>query len=225
MHNWLGLAAGFGFIFALIGIAQFLWRIGAVASTTSRKIVHIGVAHWWLIAMYFHDSAVYASVGPIVFIALNYYSHRTRLFEAMEDAAARGNLGTVYFPVSLLVLVMLSFGGGMPTYAAGIGVLTMGYGDGLASVVGRAVSRPAVTLFGGNKSLAGTATMFVASALVAGVFTYLAHPMRGGVLASVLWPAVVTGGVATAVELFTPGGTDNLSVPLLTALFYTGVFA
>ncbi|NBF39720.1 MAG: hypothetical protein GVY14_04835 [Spirochaetes bacterium] len=225
MLNWIGLATEFVFIFALIGLAQLLWRGGLVDSTVSRKIVHIGVSHWWLMAMYFHDGVVFAAVGPVVFIVLNYYSHRTRLFEAMEDEAARTNLGTIYFPVSLLLLVLLSYVGPMPAYVAGIGILTLGYGDGLASLVGRAARSPVVYLLGGRKSLAGTLTMFLASAVMAALFTYFAHPSRGGVLAAAIVPALITAVAATVVEFATPYGVDNITVPILTALFYNGVFA
>ena len=225
MLDWIGLAAGFLFIFAVIGVAQSLWRLGLVASTVSRKIIHIGVSNWWLIAMYFHDTAVFASVGPVVFIGLNYYSHRTRLFAAMEDEAARTNLGTVYFPISLLVLVLLSFGGPMPVYVAGIGILALGYGDGLASLLGRWLGTRQFPVLGGYKSLVGTLTMFGASAVVAGLFTYLAHPAYGGTtIAALLVPALLTAAAATIVEFLTPYGLDNLSVPIVTALFYQGVF-
>ena len=225
MLNWIGLAIEFAFIFALIGLAQLLWRGGLVDSTVSRKLVHIGVSHWWLMAMYFHDGVGFAAVGPVVFIALNYYSHRTRLFEAMEDEAARTNLGTIYFPVSLLALVLLSYAGPVPAYVAGIGVLTLGYGDGLASLVGRKVRSPVLHLLGGRKSLAGTLTMFVASAIVAALFTYFGHPSRAGILAAAVAPALITAAAATVVEFLTPYGVDNITVPIVTALFYNGVFA
>ncbi|MFP4566455.1 MAG: hypothetical protein ACLFNX_08115 [Spirochaetaceae bacterium] len=225
MLNWIGLAVAFAFIFALIGLAQLLRRRGLVDSTVSRKIVHIGVSHWWLMAMYFHDSVGFAAVGPVVFIGLNYYSHRARLFEAMEDGTAPSNLGTVYFPVSLLVLVLLSYAGPMPAYVAGIGILILGYGDGLASLVGRAARSPVLHLLGGQKSVAGTLTMFIVSAVVAALFTYWGHPSRAGILTAAIAPALVTAAAATVVEFVTPRGVDNLTVPIITALFYHGVFA
>lgn len=225
MLNWIGLAAEFAFIFAVIGLAQVLWRAGLVDSTVSRKIIHIGVSHWWLMAMYFHDGVRFAAVGPIVFIALNAYSHRTRLFAAMEDEAARGNWGTVYFPVSLLVLVVASYAGPMALYVGGIGILILGWGDGLASLLGRTLKSPLIDIYGGRKSLAGTAAMFVASAVVAGAFTFYAHPSRAGMLAAALAPALITAAAATIVELLTPYGLDNLTVPIVTSFFYSGVFA
>jgi phytol kinase len=224
MLNWIGLATEFAFVFLLIGIAQLLWRRGWIDSVLSRKIIHIGVSHWWLLAMYFHDGVGFAAVGPVVFIALNYYSYRTNLFSAMEGHTARGNLGTVYFPVSLLVLVLLSYAGPIPRFVAGIGVLTMGWGDGLASLLGRRIHSPVINVSGGRKSLAGTLTMLCASALVVALFTYFAHPSRAGGLALVVVPALITAAAATLIELLTPRGLDNLSVPLVTALFYHGVF-
>lgn len=225
MLNWIGLATEFLFIFAVIGLAHLLWRHDLVDSTVSRKIVHIGVSHWWLMAMFFHDSAAYAAIGPVVFIAVNYYSYRTRLFAAMEEDGTRANLGTVYFPISLLVLVILSFAGPMPVYVAGLGILTMGWGDGLASLVGRAVRSPIIDVLGGRKSVAGTVAMLAVTAIVVGVFTFYGHPRHAGILTAALLPAIATAAFSTVVEFLTPRGLDNLSVPILTALFYAGVFA
>ncbi|MFO8065790.1 MAG: diacylglycerol/polyprenol kinase family protein [Spirochaetota bacterium] len=224
MLNWIGLATEFLFVFAVIGVAHVLWRSEIVGSPVSRKIIHIGVSHWWFLAMYFHDSAPFAAVGPVVFIALNYYTHRKELLKAMEDETPAANLGTVYFPISLLVLVLLSFGASMPLYVGGIGILTLGYGDGLASLVGNRVKSPSFVVLGRRKSVSGTLVMFLASAVVAGVFTYVAHPEYASRVTAALLAAAATAAVATSVEFATPWGLDNLTVPIFTALFYHGVF-
>lgn len=49
--NILGLALSYAGIFALIALAGGLLRAGAVRPAASRKIVHIGVSHWWLLMM------------------------------------------------------------------------------------------------------------------------------------------------------------------------------
>jgi phytol kinase len=106
----------------------------------------------------------------------------------------------------------------------GIGILILGYGDGLASLVGRAVSSRAVPIFGGVKSLAGTSTMLIASAAVTVLFTQAFNPTYGSDLGTLLVAAGFTAAAATLVEFVTPYGMDNLTVPIVTTLFYNGVF-
>lgn len=224
MNNTAGILLSFVFVLGVIGIAQLLLRYGRLSPSVTRKIVHIGVAHWWFIAMYFFDVLWAALVGPISFTLINYLSYRLRLFKAMEHEERRKNLGTVYFPISLIVLVLLSFGGWMPTYVAGIGVLVMGYGDGLASIVGeRFGGRGSRWLNAIGKSAAGTVAMFVASFVVVLAFVLAVTP--GTSLLHAAIAAASTAALAAAVELITPFGLDNVTVPLATALFFFGLFA
>ncbi|HKK49109.1 MAG TPA: hypothetical protein VJ932_08420, partial [Alkalispirochaeta sp.] len=105
IDQWMGLAISYGFIFAVIGVAQALLRTGILGAAATRKVVHIGVAHWWIIAMLFIDDLMVALIGPVSFILINWYSYRTHVFAAMEHSEPRKNLGTVYFPVALTALV------------------------------------------------------------------------------------------------------------------------
>lgn len=221
MTDIFGILLAFLFIFAVIAVAQWLVSRELVAPPVGRKIIHISVAHWWLIAMAFHDSLWPAMVGPVAFIVLNYVSYRRHLLEAMDSDATAGNLGTVYFPISLLLLVVLTYGLGVPLYVGAIGVLIMGYGDGLASLFGLHFGRPHTTLFRSTKSLVGSVTMFVASSLVTLTVVALS-PAFGG---SLILAAILTALVATLVEYVTPFGLDNLTVPILTSLFFAGVLA
>ena len=152
MQEIAGIILAFAFIFAVIGVAQFLVTRKAVTPPVARKIIHISVAHWWLIAMAFHEVLWAALVGPIVFIILNYLSYRGQVVTAMDSDESSGNLGTVYFPISLLILVLLTYGGEVPIYVGAVGILVMGYGDGLASLFGTHFGRPHTTVFRGTKS-------------------------------------------------------------------------
>ncbi len=221
MQEIAGIILAFAFIFAVIGVAQFLVTRKAVTPPVARKIIHISVAHWWLIAMAFHEVLWAALVGPIVFIILNYLSYRGHVVTAMDSDESSGNLGTVYFPISLLILVLLTYGGQVPIYVGAVGILVMGYGDGLASLFGMHLGRPHTTVFRGTKSFLGSVTMFVASSLVTLTIVSLTDQFTG----SLVLAALATGAVATLIEYVTPFGLDNLTVPILTSLFFAGVFA
>ena len=224
VSNWIGLAASYLFIFLVIGVATVLLRARRVDAAAARKIVHIGVSSWWLLAMLYMDNAWIASIGPLSFIVLNLVSLRTGLFSAMEQGKQARNWGTVYFPVSLLVMVSLCWRGVMPLYVGGLATLVMGWGDGLAAVVGGRRERALrIGLRGAPKSLAGSATMFAVTAVLTALFAAIFEPAWPLTRTLFLAP-VTTAAVATIVELFTPWGIDNLTVPLATAASYRLLF-
>ena len=219
----LGLAASYAFVFGFIGGATLLMRRKSFRAPAARKIIHIGVAHWWLIAMATMSDPWVASVGPATFIVINALALRFRFLPAMDAGADRRNLGTVYFPISLLVLVNLCWRGVMPPWVGGIAVLVLGWGDGLAALVGEGNGAPGVRIWGGRKSAAGTLLMFAASFAVTLVFTLIFNT-RYGALLPAIGVSTVIAAAATVVELFTPLGIDNLTVPLAVAALYAGVF-
>jgi len=217
-QNWWGVLVSFVFVFGVLGIAGQLLKRKLISPVVSRKLVHIGVAHWWFLAMLFFDSWPFAVAVPAAFVIINVLSYLFRLLPAMEHEVRTRNLGTVYFPVSLVVLAVLCWNGPMPVWVGGMGILVLGYGDGLASLFGETFGKRALLVFGNRKSLAGTVTMFVASAVVVGLFVAgWGSPTSFG---SVMLAAVLTAAVATAVEFLTPFGVDNLTVPILTSMFY-----
>jgi phytol kinase len=225
--NWWGIVISYAFVFGVLGAATVLLKTGVVTAAVSRKLVHIGVSNWWFLAMLFFDRWQFAIVGPISFIFINLASYLFRLMPAMEHEVRTRNLGTVYFPAALLVLVLLGWAGPMPVWVAGMGILVMGYGDGLASLLGEHLTSKAFRVSGNTKSVAGTAVMFIAASVVVVCFILLfssgeaqGSPAAGSIVLS----ALVTATVATVIELITPWGMDNLTVPILTALFYYAVF-
>jgi phytol kinase len=219
----LGLAASYAFVFGFIGISTLLMRRRLLRAPAARKLIHIGVSHWWLIAMATMNDPWIASIGPATFIAINALALRFRLVPAMDQGADRRNLGTVYFPISLLVLVNFCWRGIMPVWVGGIAVLVLGWGDGLAALVGERSGAPGVQIWGGRKSAAGTILMFSASFAVTLTFTLIFN-RRYGSLAPAVGVSTIVAAAATLVELFTPLGIDNLTVPLIVAALYAGVF-
>ena len=64
----------------------------------------------------------FAIIPPATFIILNYVSYRLNIFKSME-MEEKGNLGTIYFPISLSVLVWLSWD--TVPHLGGIGIMAM----------------------------------------------------------------------------------------------------
>lgn len=217
IQDLLGLVFSFAYVFLFIGIAGYLERRRILGASMTRKLVHIGVSHWWLFAMLWIKSPLVVSIGPAVFILLNWLSLRLNLFKGMEGNPSSRNYGTVYFPVSLLILVLLSWNGLFPRWMAGAGILIMGWGDGLAAIVGESVKSPWGTVFGSRKSMAGTLTMFVASFFVVFILSLTFDSPSGVWIA--LYRAGGTALIGAFLEVSTPLGIDNITVPLGTAFY------
>lgn len=213
MNVW-GLVLSYVLIFLIIGVSTVLQKLKVFGDEGARKFIHIGVSNWWILAMFFfidQQKMWFAIIPPITFIILNYLSYRQNIFKAMERGG-QGNLGTVYFPISLLLLVILTFGILDRPDIGAMGILILGYGDGLAAVFGVKYGKHKLPF---GKSWEGSIAMFVASLVVGIVVSSLMFPLM-----TALWIGLVIALLATLIELVSPKGFDNLTVPLATSLLY-----
>ena len=138
------------------------------------KFIHIMLGNWWFIAMYFFTNVWTAAVVPASFIVINYLSYKKDLIKVMEREEKDG-LGTVYFAIALLILVIVSFGIFKNLLLGLIPFLVMAYGDGLAAVVGKKIKSKKYKLGESKKSFAGSFTMFCISTLLIGGYLCFAH--------------------------------------------------
>lgn len=217
--NFVGLIISFAFLWCVILFALFLGKRTSISSESMRKIVHIGVSNWWFIEIAFFTTFAYAIVGPIFFIITNslFTFRNWGKYIGMDDR--KRNYGLIYFPVTLLLMVILQYQGLLPTIACTIGVLVMGYGDGLAALAGKKWGKRKLNIPSGGKTWLGTLVMFVVSFIV----TFIGLLTTSLALGSAIGVALLVGVVSAFVEAITPLGLDNLTVPLLAA-FLVGVF-
>ena len=221
--NWIGIGSSYIFVFLILVLAEIFLRKKWLSPEYARKFVHIAVSNWWLIAMFLIKSYVYAVIPPITFVFFNYFSYKKSLFESMEEKGGKAGLGTIYFPISLTLLVLLSWWDGLlhlNPYFGAVGVLIMGYGDGLAAVIGSKFGRRTFNVRRTSKSLEGSLAMFAISFFIAlGAFALLS---RFSFTALAL--ALLVAFVSTLAEAFTPKGFDNITVPLLSFAVFTFLF-
>ena len=186
---------------------------------STRRFVHVAVALvvFWT-PFLFHDVFYPALLGGI-FVVVNFASLRLGIFKGMN--VDRTNLGTVYYPVSFLVLVLLFWD--KAAFIVSTAMLIMGVGDPLAAIVGSSVSNThEVSVFGERKTFEGTAAMFLASSamVIAGLAVFREN--HSAILAlswsTALAISVSIGIMVAAVELVSPRATDNFSVPLIASL-------
>ncbi|WP_255467302.1 DUF92 domain-containing protein [Raoultibacter phocaeensis] len=214
MGNLAGIVVSIVYIGLVLGASELLSRRG-MSSEGTRKVVHIALGGWWIIAMLFFDSPWWAAALPVAFIFVNGYAYRRAklTFMAREEDDTPG---TVYYAVSLTVLALFSFGIGAP-YAGALGVFAMAFGDGFAAVVGKRFSARKLPFVQG-KSVAGSATMFAVS------FAACAAVLLAAGVPFALPIALFLAVTATVIEAFSTEGLDNLWVPLGVSALYVALF-
>ena len=212
-QNWLALLASFAYVFAMIGIAEGLRKWRGYGVDFTRKFIHIAVGMWAYGTVLLFEQRAWAIVPPLAFVAINALSYWRGTFKAMETGE-KENLGTIYFPLSFVVLVWLLWD---RPHLLVAGLMPMTWGDALAAIIGQRIGQHRYTVLGSTRSLEGSAAMFLAS-LVA-TFVPLV-PMATGAVApvTIVGAAAVTALGATVVEAISPWGMDNLTVPAISAL-------
>lgn len=194
--------------FAVLGLASLVRRLGA-GTEESRKLVHILLSHWILLAIAVYRSMWGACVMPACFILLNYLSYRKGIFSAIERKD-ENTLGTVWYAVSLFLLCLAGYSLNMP-WTAACGMLAMGYGDGLGALVGKYWGKLHFPDIYSSKSLEGTFTVALFSGLAVWAVCEVYAPNPTPHFA--LYAALACAAPAGAIELFTPRGMDNLTLP------------
>lgn len=210
MTDPLALIPAFLYVVLILGIAEALrWRLGLSVEFT-RKFVHVGVGMIAFPLVVLFHSPYWAVIPPVTFIFINYLSYRRGLLRAMETGE-RGQLGTVYFPISFSILILLLWSRPALLVAS---LMPMTWGDAFAAVLGRRYGRHPFVLMGQCRSVEGSLAMFLFSI----VSSFLALTVFGVPANTSLLLSAITAAVATGVEALSPHGTDNLTVPLSSAL-------
>lgn len=211
MRNIFGLIISVIYIGMVIFGGKLFEKSGKEAS---RKFIHIMLSNWWIIAMIFFDNVWCAALLPFAFVIINYASYKFNIIKVMERDEGEENkdsLGTVYYAFSLLVLALVTFGPIKNPLIGLCGIAVMGYGDGLAAVIGQSVNSPKFKVMNNTKSVAGCLTMFLVTFIIITgfcVYTEVSYWLLKSIFIAIL---------LTVVEAVSIKGTDNITVPLLTS--------
>lgn len=224
----IGLVLSYVYAFGLLIGVEAIGRRLKWPHYLTRKLVHIGAGMWiWGIVLLF-DTWTIGLIPFATFIVLNYVFYRFQAFKAMD--AVDSSPGTVYFAISITILLVLLWRNAGPLDRVPVAVaatMAMTWGDGMASIVGQSVGRHHYTVFGHQRSWEGTAAMAITT-FVAVLVTLLVlsasemSPFSAPVLfGRALLMAIAATSVATVAEGLSPAGTDNVTVPLSSAVVLT----
>jgi phytol kinase len=210
ISDLLALLIAFLYVSVVLAISEVLQRGLKLSVDLTRKFVHIAVGMIAFPLVLLFQSWQFAIIPPLVFIAINYISYRRQIFSGMETGE-RGQLGTVYFPISFSILIPLLWSQPALLVAS---LMPMTWGDAFAALIGMRFGTRRFTFLGQTRSIEGTIVMFAFSLVaVFATLVFFAQP-----LAPSLIRALIVALIASGVEAFSPFGTDNLTVPLSSAI-------
>jgi phytol kinase len=224
-NDIIGLILSYGYAFGLLFVVEAIAKLFKWPQTFTRKVIHIGAGMWMWGILALFDTWFIGIIPFATFIVLNYIFYRFKIFKAMD--AMDSSPGTVYFAISITALFALLWRtDSLPDRVAiaAAAVMVMTWGDGLASIIGRRFGRHPYSTFNHQRTWEGSVAMFVTSFtwilltlvwLPGSTFSPNGVPYPYGTM---LLMSAVGAVVAAGVEGFSPAGTDNLSVPLLTGL-------
>jgi dolichol kinase len=212
-QNLTALIASFIYVFAAIGVAEGLrkWRGYSVEFT--RKFIHIAVGMWAFGTVLLFERRAFAIIPPLAFVAINALSYWQGTFKAMETGE-RGQLGTIYFPLSFAAIIWLLWGRPHLVVAS---LMPMTWGDALAAVVGQRIGQRSYVVGRCTRSLEGSVGMFLLSWAATLAALLLLAPATLEPMAAV-GAAATTALVAAVVEAVSPWGIDNLTVPAVSVV-------
>ena len=212
-----------GYLFAAVfgALCLFLSHVAyklGMAKKYTRKLVHIAIGFEWVILYAFLGATIHSFIVCIAFTALLVVSYFKKLLP-MISSDGDNSLGTVYYGISMSVISLVTIFLPDMMVPFGIAVFATSFGDGLAGVVGQAVPSYYNPKTLGEKTILGTITnlavTFFGSWAMSAIFKLEINAL------DCLWIALF----AASLELVTPMGLDNVSVPIGTvALAYLLAF-
>ena len=214
--DWLALAAAYVFVFSAIFAGEGLRKWRGYSTEFTRKFIHIAVGMWSIGTVLLFQNWYFAIIPPITFVVINYISYRQETFKAMETGE-RGNLGTIYFPISFVLVIVLFWLTREDYYPSFIvaALMPMTWGDAMAAILGKRFGQYKYRILGSTRTMEGSLTMFLFSWLTTFLALFFFPPL--GLLTSLLY-ALIVALVATLVEALSPWHIDNITVPLSAAL-------
>ena len=218
--NILGLVILFIFVFSVLATVEILKIKQLLEGKTSRKLIHILVGNVVIVFPFVFSNLWFALVGPLFFVLFTYLTcpgspiKKFRL-KSVEEGHT---YGTVFYAISLTILVVLFF---EPEHFNQKNViifasfLPLVWGDGISAVVGLKYGKKGeFTIFKDTKSLIGSWSLAISS-LVVVTITLTFFQINFFVS---LYIGLVIAFISTIIEVVSPKGLDNITIPAVNAL-------
>jgi phytol kinase len=206
--SWFPLSLVVLYVGTVVLVAEGLNRLTDTDSELTRKVVHIGTGQVILLAWWLQIPAWIGISASVIASLIAIASYSLPILPSVNSVGRR-SLGTLFYAISIGVLIGWFWTINQPQYAA-IGILVMAWGDGMAAIIGQKWGKHPYQVLGSQKSWEGSFTMTGVSFCITALILL---PIQGN-----FWQTwVIALGVAilaTGLETFSKLGIDNLTVPI-----------
>ncbi|MBN1480976.1 DUF92 domain-containing protein [candidate division KSB1 bacterium] len=201
-------------LLVIVTLSELIRRLFKWSPEATRKLVHIVVG-----IVVATTPFVLHSMWPMVFLgvlftAIDFIAVRRGLFPGMHGTA-RHTYGTVFYPISFVILTVTLWNHHKLILVTSM--LIMAISDAMAAIVGERAQKPLFLHFGPEKkSVQGSVAMFLTTFFIVMLTCQVAVILGYYDLSlwRIFWIAGVIGIIATASEVISAQGSDNLTVPL-----------
>lgn len=209
---WYPLGIIFTYLIVIILLAEGLNRFTHLNTEFTRKVVHIGTGNIILLAWWYKIPAKIVVMAAAIASIMAIVSYFLPILPSI-NSVGRQSLGTLFYAISIGLLVAIFWDLNQPQYAA-IGILIMTWGDGLAAIIGQNFGQHPYQILGNKKSWEGTLTM--------GLVSYFINTIILVAILGNLWQiwliSLMVAIIAASLELISWLGLDNFTVPVGSAL-------
>ena len=215
----IGVVVSFAYFFIVVLLPRLFTRM---KDEHARKFVHIMIGNWWFVLIAFISNAYCALIVPLVFVVINYVSVKRNntngLLASLERKDEKSkSYGIIIYPVSLVILVCISYILTDKHYLGGIGAISLAYGDGFAAIIGKKWPVGKLQIGKNEKTLSGSISMLVITIILTAIYLIL---VLGFPFGKTLPWIIISAFMSVLAEAVTPNGFDNLTVPLIAVLTY-----
>ncbi len=218
--DWISFTILFFGIFGLIGSSELVRVKLGWKPEVSRKLVHILVGAMALASPFIFVSNIPPTILGFIFFAINLFAIKTRFFKGMHSTE-RKTYGTVYFPLAY-VLLCIFWWDRQITFQISLLILT--FADTAAALIGEKWNNPILFKpWRDKKTIQGSLGMGITSFLLTGIGTILfrhlsdIEPLEATTL---LLLSIIVALMSTITEMLSDSGSDNLSIPIVSAITY-----
>ena len=207
------LLLSYAYLLGILLAAVTAHRFLNVKSIFTRKLVIVGTGMWSIVAVRLFSSWV----PPLTLAFLYYLSYRYDLVEAIEDSQ-RVNMGLVFFPIAIALLLGLFWRPGSEQDAGHVAVAALmaaTWGDTVAALIGRRYGTRRYRMLGHRRTMEGTLALFFVSGIA--MAPVLATMGSMDWHQSVAF-ALIAATVAALIEIVSFYGSDNFTIPLAAAV-------
>ena len=220
-NEWFLAAILFLLIGLIITISEIIRVFSNISPESNRKIVHLLVGSLVTISPFLFQSNRPVLTLAGIFCFINLWAIRSDKFQGIHTVN-RVSYGTVFFPVSFFILTL--FWWSRPV-AIVIAMALMTFADTIAAITGEKLSKVRkYKIWEDSKSVEGSLAMYLSSFIIVFLITlalsWYTNNMAFHSLTFILGVAGFTAFIATIAESISKHGSDNLSVPIISAIIF-----